>query len=106
MAFSGQFLYNENKIVDLNFCMAHDGIGYLLEVALEYSAHLHEDHNDYPLAVEKCSLRKEVLSQYRLNLVEKCGIKFNQEPKLIPKFRENEEYVVHAATLNTISKRT
>ena len=80
---SGQFLYYENKIVDLNFCEAHDGMRYLLEVALEYSAHLHENHNDYPLAAEKFSLRKEALSEYGLDLVEKFGIQFNKEPKLI-----------------------
>ena len=27
--------------------------GYILEVDLEYLAHLHDAHNDYPLAQEK-----------------------------------------------------
>ena len=56
---NGQFLNHENEIFYLNLCEAHDEIGYLLEVDLEYPAHLHDDHNDYPLAVEKCSVKKE-----------------------------------------------
>ena len=95
----GQFLNHENKIFDLNLCEAHDEIGYLLEVDLEYPAHLHMDHNDYPLAVEKCSVKKEDLSEYALHLVEKFGIKFSEEPKLIPNFRNKEKYVVHYRNL-------
>ena len=83
-----QFLNHENKIFDLNLCEPHDEIGYLLEVDLEYPAHLHDDHNDYPLAVEKCSVKKEDLSEYALHLAEEFGIKFSEEPKLIPNFRK------------------
>ena len=95
----GQFLNHENKIFDLNLCEAHDEIGYLLEVDLTYPPHLHDSHNDYPLAVEKCSVKKEDLSDYALHLAEKFGIKFNEEPKLIPNFRNKEKYVVHYRNL-------
>jgi len=46
-----RFLDNpENFAVDAVDC---DGAkGYVLEVDLEYPIHLHDKHNDYPLAVE------------------------------------------------------
>ena len=49
---NGQFLNHGNEIFDLNLCEAHDEIGYLIEVDFEFPVHLHEDHNDYPLAVK------------------------------------------------------
>ena len=36
----------------------------ILEVDLEYPKELHELHNDYPLAVEKIKVTKEMLSPY------------------------------------------
>ena len=66
---------------------------------MEYPAHLHNDHNDYPLAVEKCSVKKEELSEYALHLVEKFGIKHRDEPKLIPNFKKKVKYVVHYRNL-------
>ena len=38
--------------------------GYILDVDLEYQEELHEMHNDYPLAVEKMKVTKEMLSPY------------------------------------------
>ena len=42
--------------------------GYALEVNLEYAQELHDIHNDYPLAPEKISIRKEWLSDYCLRI--------------------------------------
>lgn len=38
--------------------------GYVLLVDLDYPAHLHDMHNDYPLAPEKCNVSFEDLSPY------------------------------------------
>ena len=39
-------------------------IGYFIEVDLEYPDKLHELHNDYPLAPEKCAVSSNMLSNY------------------------------------------
>ena len=53
--------------------------GYILEVDLEYPEKLHELHNDYPLAVEKMKVTKDMLSPY-------C--------KTIPKINRKEELCI------------
>ena len=37
--------------------------GLILEVDLEYPKDLHELHNDYPLALEKVKVSKDMLSE-------------------------------------------
>ena len=39
--------------------------GWILEVDLEYPAHLHDAHNDYPLAPEKKVIKPEQMSEYQ-----------------------------------------
>ena len=48
-----------------------DDYGYILEVNLEYPEHLHDSHTDYPLAAEKLSITKEMLSAYSSSLTSK-----------------------------------
>ena len=61
-------------------------IGYALEVDLEYPAHLHEAHNDYPLAPE------------HLDIPIKDGSK-RFIRKLAPNFYDKGKYVVHIENL-------
>ena len=54
------------KNVDRFYVMSvneKSGIGYLLEVDLEYPDKLHELHNDYPLAPEKLAVSSDILSK-------------------------------------------
>ena len=44
--------------------VATDDIGFILEVDLKYPVHLHESHNDYPLAAEKVKITQDMLSPY------------------------------------------
>ena len=39
--------------------------GWILEVDLEYTAHLHDAHNDYPLARKKKAIKPEQMSEYQ-----------------------------------------
>lgn len=73
--------------------------GYLLEVDLEYPEHLHDLHNDYPLAPETMKVPESWLSDYQRTLLEKLGTKYNECNKLVPNLCDKERYVVHYRTL-------
>ena len=49
--------------------VATDDIGFILEVDLKYPVHLHESHNDYPLAAEKVTITQDMLSLYSKSLI-------------------------------------
>ena len=76
-----------------------DPIGYILEVDLDYPAHLHDDHNDYPLAPESKSVTPDMLSEYGKHLASKLGQKFSKVEKLVPNFYSKEKYVLHIRNL-------
>ena len=48
--------------------------GLLLEVDLEYPYHVHDLHNDYPLAPEKINVKKDMLSNHCLEVATKYNI--------------------------------
>ena len=51
----------------------------ILEVDLDYPTHLHDDHNDYPLAPER--------------------LKINNVDKLVPNLNNKENYIIHYENL-------
>ena len=57
-----------------------DERGYLLEVDVEYSKELHENHNELPFLAEK--------------------VKIGREEKLVPNLKDKKRYVVHIKKLN------
>ena len=69
------------------------GLGYILEMDLEYPAELHDAHNAYPLAPERMAIPKEWMSEYQHNLLG-AGVE-----KLVPNLRDKERYVVHYRNL-------
>ena len=58
--------------------------GYVMEVDIEYSEHLHSTHCDYPLATEAISVPEAWLGNYQRTLVNKLGGKFTERVKLVP----------------------
>ena len=54
---------------DMSKTAATDDVGFNLEVDLKYPVHLHELHNDYPLAAEKIKITHDVLSPYSQSLI-------------------------------------
>ena len=74
------------------------GKGWILEVDLEYPKHLHKLHNDYPLAPEKLSVKKEWLSSYQTELLENNSM-INIE-KLVPNLMDKKKYIVHYRNLH------
>ena len=77
------FKWIENEKITENFIKSYDFInnnkGYAIEVDLDYPEHLHDKHNDYPLAPEHLVI--------------------NQSKKLAPNFNDKKNYVVHIANL-------
>jgi hypothetical protein len=65
-------------------------------VDLDYPAHLHDAHNDYPLAPEKMAITRDMLSPYQLdNFPETRG----SCEKLVPNLRNKSKYVLHYQSL-------
>ena len=78
--------------------------GYVLEVDLEYPDHLHDVHNDYPLAPEHMTVTKNMLSDYNRDSL------FVGQPCLIPNLNNKTKYVTHiknlgGKTLQTVRTR-
>ena len=73
--------------------------GYILEVDLEYPKKLHNLHNDYPLAAEKITVEKDMLSNYCKTISDKYGISTALVSKLIPTLGNKQKYVLHYQNL-------
>ena len=71
-----------------------DDIGFILEVDLKYPVHLHESHNDYPLAAEKL-ITHDMLSSYSQSLINK----HISTEKLAPNVNDKIKYVLHYENL-------
>jgi len=101
---TGKFRFLESPEVenfDLGSKLADDTTGYILEVDLNYPDHLHDKHNDYPLAPEKVVVTADMLSPYAVNLAQKLDVKYTAKKpaKLIPNFAKKTNYVVHYRNL-------
>ena len=49
---------------------------------LEYPAHLHDVHNDYPLAPEKKSIKPQQMSEYQRRLMNDLNLAMPDTEKL------------------------
>lgn len=75
------------------------GVGYFLEVDLDYPEHLHDAHNDFPLAAERLVIKHEMLSPYSKALADKLGLKGPVTAKLAPNFYHKRKYCLHYRNL-------
>jgi len=73
--------------------------GYILEVDLEYPFHLHDLHNDYPLAPESKVITEEMLSSYSKELKNKLLLSGKPNAKLVPNLWNKTKYVIHYRNL-------
>src|ERR1700759_2262724 len=65
----------DRRKLDIMSIGGDDEIGYILDVDLEYPKHLHESHNDYPLAPESFEVSADLHSPYAKDLLKKLGRK-------------------------------
>ena len=93
-----KWLKNVDKF-NINSIDEKSSTGYFLEVNLEYLDELHELHNDYPLAPEKFSVSRDILSKYCKEIADEYGVKVGDIKKLIPSLGNITEYVLHYRNL-------
>ena len=74
----------------------------VLEVDLEYPKELRELHNDYPLALDKIEMRKEMLSDCHLKIAFHYNTPIGNVKKSVPNFFDKEKYVVLLWKLETL----
>ena len=98
-AISQPLSYSDFKWLSGKVGKRQKGKGWILEVDLEYPKELHANHNDYPLAPEKLSIKEEWLSPYQTELLEnKSMINIS---KLVPNLMDKKKYVVYYRNLQT-----
>ena len=74
--------------------------GYFVKVDLEYPVHLHDSHNDYPLAPQRIQVRSEWVSNKMLDIKANYKIpRGESNTKLIPNLMDKFEYVLHYRNL-------
>ena len=90
---------NENTI-DIVLNKIHNSkYGYFLEVDLECPENFHDEQNDFPMAPEKIKVTEDMLSPFRLDIINEYGIKVGTTNKLIPNLIPKKNYVVHYRNL-------
>ena len=65
--------------------------GWILEVDLEYPAHLHDAHNDYPLTQEKKVIKPEQMSEYQRRLMADLDLTMLKTEKLVLTLEDKEK---------------
>eukprot|EP00438_Fugacium_kawagutii_P007257 Skav211577 [mRNA] locus=scaffold2228:403820:405304:+ [translate_table: standard] len=109
----------DDKITEMDIVnYKNGGIGYILEVDLEYPKELHDLHNDYPLAPEVMNVKADMLSDKQVEIFKlvntsqkdkEKGIvrepKDEKTKKLILNLNDKDKYVVHIRTLQFYLKQ-
>ena len=91
---------SENIIQHILSLSAQSDYGYFLEVDLEYPSHLHEFHQDYPLAPEKCEKLLDELSPFTQKIVKENQLKHSVGfTKLMCTLGCKKQYVLHYRNL-------
>jgi hypothetical protein len=101
---TGNFRFEDVENFDIDSMCTDENVGYILEVDLLYPKHLHDSHNNFPLAPETLHVSAEMHSAYAKELLEKLDRKVGKTSKLIPNLMNKERYVVHYKNLQFYMK--
>ncbi|XP_052125805.1 uncharacterized protein LOC113210811 [Frankliniella occidentalis] len=74
-------------------------VGYLFVVDVTYPKHLHDYHNDFPLAPEHMIPQYEGLSKLQKKMLRDFQLSDKSTKKLVPNLYDKKNYVVYADTL-------
>ena len=87
--------YWRNFILQQNDCQEN---GFFFEVDLEYPEHLHDNHDQYPLAPEHLEIKEEMLSEFQRKLAANLNVKVGGE-KLCLTLLNKKNYICHYRNL-------
>jgi len=88
--------WNQDKVMNIDI---NGDTGYIFDCDLEYPEHLHDKHQDYPLAPENLEIQYEMLSDYNKECLDLFGQKFTKSNKLCATVKNKTNYVVHIKNL-------
>ena len=97
------FKWIDPKEFNLNKYSSNNSKENVLEVDLEYPKELRELHNDYPLALDKIEIEREMLSDYQLKIADHYNIPIGNVKKLVPNFFDRQIYVIHYENLYNLT---
>ena len=78
------------KLIDCKYT-SNSSKGCVLEVDLEYPKKLRELHNDYPFALDKIEIKREIVSKYELKISDLNNITIGNVKKIVPNFFEKND---------------
>ena len=88
----------DSKQFDFNKYTSNSSKKFVLEVDLEYPKELL--HNGYPLAPDKIEIKRDMLSEYKLNIADLCNISIDNVKKLVPNFFDKKSMCLIMRTWN------
>lgn len=92
---------DEVDAFDITEVDGNEDDGYILECDLEYGQHLHEKHNDFPMAAERIRVPIDSFGKYQTELMNNLNIKYMEhQTKLIPHLNDRKNYTLHVKNLN------
>ena len=83
---ASEFKWIDPKEIEFNKYTINNLKRCVLVVDVEYSKELRELHNNYPLAVDKIEIKREVVSEYPLKIAHLFNITIGIVKKLMPNF--------------------
>ena len=84
---------------NVNMIDADTNIGYIIECDLEYPEHLHDLHDEYPLAPENIVVSDDMLSPWQKQQKKALNIKSVPVKKLCPNLMNKSKYVLYSENL-------
>ena len=73
------------KEFDLNKYTSNTLKGWVLEVDIEYPKELHELQNDYPLVPDKIKIKRKMLPEYQLKIIDSYNVTLGNVKNLVSK---------------------